>query len=129
MKGEGELRNDLQMQRMRKDLECQCVCEDSKTRVYLSVVPPKESPEERHRDIVSAVTEALRYFFGPVMARVIQILITVGITMLFNELVSAQLRAIRGYEAVGGEIFLVAAVGLIVFKVSDYILKIGGGRR
>lgn len=123
MKGEGNVRNDLQMQKTQKDMEWKCICEDSKTKVYLSVIPPKESPEERHMDIVNAVMEALKYFFGPVMERMIQVLLTVGITMLFNELISEQLRALRGYDAVGGELFLIVAVGLIVFRITDCIFK------
>jgi len=117
------MKDALQVREVRQKLECQCVCEDSKTRVYLSLVPSEKEMERRYREEVRAFSKALKIFFGPVLGAVIQVMAAVGTAMLICEVLSAKLAAVRGYEAVGGELFLAAAVGLAVFQIANWIFR------
>ena len=117
------MRDVLQVHEVQQKLECQCICEDSKTRVYLSMVPSERERKRRHREEVRAFTEALKIFFGPMLTLIVQMLVAVGVAMLTCELLSAKLAVVRGYEAVGGELFLAVAVGLAVFQVLNWIFR------
>lgn len=117
------MKHVLQMQRMRKELERECVCEDSKTRIYLSVMPSRAVRLQRFRDTVGAVTTGLRIFFGPVLNVIVQILLTTGITMLTYEILAYRMASIRGYEAWGGEVFISMAMGIITFKALNYTYR------
>lgn len=117
------MKNVLQVREVQKRMECQCICEDSKTRIYLSLVPSEREKKRRHREEVRMFTEALRIFFGPVLGMIIQALLAVGTAMLVCELLSAKLSAVRGYDAVGGELFVSVAVGLAVFQIVNWIFR------
>ena len=111
------MKNVLQMYKVRKKLEREPVCEDSKTRVYLSLVPSREYRIQRYRDTVRAVTEALRLFFGPVQTVAVQAAVIIGVTMVTYEIMHNQLAGIRNSgAAAGGEIFIAPAVGIIAVK-------------
>lgn len=117
------MKDALRMREVRQKLECQCVCEDSKTRVYLSLVPSEREKKRRYREEVRAFSKALKIFFGPVLGAVIQVLTAVGTSMVVCDLLSAKLSVVRGYDAVGGELFLAVAVGLAVFQIVNWIFR------
>ena len=118
------MKSVLQMWKMRKVLERECVCEDTKTRVYLSLVPSRAARIQRYKDTIKAVTKALRAFFGSGLTVVIQMLVSIGIAMLTYELIQIRMAPMRGYvPTIGGEIFLAPAVGVMVYKITGYLFR------
>ncbi len=115
--------NVRKLQRMQKAMEYQYLCEDTKTRVYLSLVPSKKAMQKRYKAEVRAVQKALRLFFGSFSAAVVEILITAGTASLTYDMLSARMAVIRGREGMGGEIFFAAAAGIVMFKFSNKIFR------
>lgn len=110
------MKHELQVRKLRKDVESECVCEDSKTRVYLSVMPAKEVRIQRRLDTFDAVTAGLRHFFGPVMTVTTDVILSVGVTMVSYAILADLLAEVRGGMAIGGEMFIGAAIGLATFQ-------------
>lgn len=117
------MQNVRKTQGMRSDMDYQCVCEDSRTRVYLSLVPSEKIRKQRRKEKVWAFRKALNIVLGPVAAVIAQMLMTIGVTLLTYELLAAKLYEIRGGYTIGSEFFFAACVGIMTFKLSNMIFR------
>lgn len=104
--------NASKMSKMQEGLEHQYLCEDSKNRIYLSLVPSKKVREQRAQDMA----KALRITFGRGSVVAVQVLTSVGAALLTYSLLAARLEQIRGYQAIGSEGCFAVAVGLLTFR-------------
>lgn len=115
--------NEGKMRKMPQVLDYQYLCEDSKNRVYLSLVPSERTRIQRLRDISRAVSRAIRFTLGSGSAVMLQILLTAGSTLMTYEILSGILEGIRGYRAIGSEIFFAASVGVVVFRFLNLLFR------
>lgn len=104
--------NASKMSKMSEGLEHQYLFEDSKNRIYLSLVPSKKARQQRIRDTV----RALRITFGRGSAVAVQALMSIGAGLLTYSILAARLEQIRGYQAIGSEGCFAVAVGLLTFR-------------
>ena len=88
--------NASKMSKMSEGLEHQYLFEDSKNRIYLSLVPSKKARQQRIRDTV----RALRITFGRGSAVAVQALMSIGAGLLTYSILAARLEQIRGYQAI-----------------------------
>lgn len=109
-----------------EDMEFQCVAEDSKTKLYLSLV---RSPGERLR---AAEEKRRRRYRRKLIRQAVLIgaeFLKIGIaavaTCVMYHLLSLHLLEQRGYEAVGSEIIFAGMFYVAVWYLTDAV--IGGG--
>ena len=111
------------VQDMRKNVEHQYITEDSKTRIYLSVV--REFNEAEYEKYYRAKKKAKMrkriIFLAKAMKYVIPVLVSV---VLYNTL-SQRLYIERGSHGIGSEVFLVGMIGVGIFWFLSWLT--GGG--
>lgn len=105
---------------MCKDMEYKYITEDSKTRVYLSLVREfnKAEYEKYYRAKKKAKMKKRIIFAAKVMKYVIPVLVS---TVLYNAL-SQRLYIERGSHEIGSEAFLVGMIGLGIFWFLSWLV-------
>ena len=108
---------------MCKDMEYKYITEDSKTRVYLSVVREfnEAEYEKYYRAKKKAKMRTRIIFLAKAMKYVIPVLVSV---VLYNTL-SQRLYIERGSHEIGSEVFLVGMIGVGIFWFLSWLT--GGG--
>ena len=103
-----------------KDMEYKLVAEDSKTRVYLSLVREfnKAEYEKYYRAKKKAKLRKRLIFAAKVMKCVIPILVS---AVLYNVL-SQRLYIERGSHEIGSEVFLVGMIGVGIFWFLSWLV-------
>lgn len=126
--------NVREMHVMREGMEYKCITEDSKTRVYLSVMR-KQDEEELRKELNARkrrrTKKKLKKFFCekvvPWMINVsidlTKLLFGVATGLLTYLKLAEKLRVVRGYEAIGGELILVCMIAAFAYYVADFILE------
>lgn len=115
--------NIRKTRKLQKEQGYQYLCEDSKSRVYLALVPSRKARMQRMQDISRAVCRSIRFMLGTGSAIMLQMLLTMGSTLMTYEILSGFLESIRGYKALGSEIFFAASVGIIVFRFLNFFFR------
>lgn len=115
--------NASKMSKMQETMDYKYLCEDSKSRIYVSLVPSKRARQQRIQDI----SRALRITFGRGSVIAVQVLTSVGAALLTYSLLAARLEQIRGYQALGSEVCFAAAVGIMTFKVIHSLFRLWKG--
>ena len=95
-------------------MECQCITEDSKVRVYLSKVRKGK-------------WQATRRFIKKAAPHVLRLLGAVALTYLYSAWSIEQAFIQRGYKAYGGEYLIIPFVFYGVYKVLGGIQKLFHG--
>lgn len=111
------------MRQLRKGMEYQYICEDSKTRVYLSLVPSEAEKKRRRRETVWAFKKAITLVLGKGSAILIQTLFTAAVSILTYTFLAARLADFRGYSAVGSEVFFTACAGVLAFRAAYHFTR------
>lgn len=115
------------MQRMRFNVEPEYITEDSKIRLYLSLVQRED--EQRRKKAVRRkwkkilLKKKMRVLTGAMIrwfAQVLLSLATASVTAVWA--LPAAYKA-RGYWAVGGECFLILAAFLITYRIAGIFLR------
>ena len=108
------------MPEMQKGLEHQYITEDSKTRVYLSLVREfnKAEYEKYYRAKKKAKMKKRIILAAKVMKYVVPVLVS---TVLYNAL-SQRLYIERGSHEIGSEAFLVGMIGLGIFCFLSWLV-------
>ena len=103
-----------------KDMEYKLVTEDSKTRVYLSLVREfnKAEYEKYYRAKKKAKLRKRLIFAAKVMKYVIPVLVS---AVLYNVL-SQRLYIERGSHEIGSEVFLVGMIGVGIFCFLSWLV-------
>lgn len=122
------------MRVVRENVEYQCITEDSKTRVYLSIVPTKD--EETLRKELNArkrqrtkkkIVRFIRNEAIPVLKiagiEFLKFVFAVLAGVLVYLKLAYRLRIIRGYDAIGGELIFAAIISIVAYYVADFLLK------
>lgn len=122
------------MRVVRENVEYQCITEDSKTRVYLSIVPTKD--EETLRKELNArkrqrtkkkIVRFIRNEAIPVLKiagiEFLKFVFAVLAGVLVYLKLAERLRIIRGYDAIGGELIFAAIISIVAYYVADFLLK------
>ena len=109
---------------MCKDMEYKLVTEDSKTRVYLSLVREfnKAEYEKYYRAKKKAKMKKRIILAAKVMKYVVHVLVS---KVLYNAL-SQRLYLERGSNEIGSEVFLVAVVGFGIYCILSWF--VGGDK-
>lgn len=104
---------------MYKDMEYKLVTEDSKTRVYLSLVRSEEDNEkiQSHRNKRKYLRRAIIAGFI-----IVEAAITIGAGLAVNDWIQGVVEAQRGYSAMGSEIFIGALVSGLVAVIAESII-------
>ncbi len=103
--------NDSKVYRMSEDMEDQCITEDSKVRLYLSLVRYEKS--QRRKETV------LEKIVGVSLALVYSIFIT----YVAGQWIIKSVAEWRGYDAVGGEYILISIIFIGIFWIMWKLLK------
>ncbi len=117
------MRNENKVFNLQEDMEYKPVCEDSKVRVYLSLVRSEEERKLRAREVRRRNHK--RRFIRQMIAvgvEAAKIVLAVVIALVLYHFLSAFMFAQRGYTAVGGELFFSAIVAAVIWRVLDRIL-------
>ena len=121
--------NACQMRIMRDDVEYQCVTEDSKTRVYLSVMRVqdedklrKELNERQRERVKKKIIEWLKSTFKEVAIMCFAVLSGVVTYLKLAE----KMRIVRGYDAIGGEILFACVVVVLAYYLAHFLLNMKG---
>lgn len=122
------------MRVVRENVEYQCITEDSKTRVYLSIVPTKD--EETLRKELNArkrqrtkkkIVRFIRNEAIPVLKiagiEFLKFVFAVLAGVLVYLKLAERLRIIRGYDAIGGELIFAVIISIVAYYVADFLLK------
>lgn len=104
---------------MRKDMEYKLITEDSKTRVYLSLVRSEEDNEK-----IQSYRNKRKYLRRAIIAGfiVVEAVITAGAGLAVNDWISGVVEASRGYSAMGSEIFIGSFVSGLVAVIAESII-------
>lgn len=109
------------MYRMRIDVEPKCAAEDSESRVYLSLVPVEEKPTQKK--VWKKAHGKMKDLAWGVAKFLVSFSLALGVGIWLMQLAYRQ----RGYDAVGGEYFLIiaAAWGIywLVNKIMEALIK------
>lgn len=115
--------NVRKVQEMREDVEYQYICEDSKARVYVSLVPSDAEKRRRRKETVWAFKKALNLFFGRGAAVLVQILFPVAVTIATYGFLEERMAVLRGYSAIGSEMFFAACAGIFAFRFARFVTQ------
>lgn len=105
------------MYRVRIDVEPKCAAEDSENRVYLSLVPVEEKPAQKR-----IPKKAYKKMKDPVWNAVkllISFPLALGAGIWLMRLAYQQ----RGYDAIGGEYFLIIAAAWGIYWLVNKIME------
>lgn len=120
--------NVCEVQNVRENMEYQCVAEDSKTRVYLSVVrridhedierweAKKKQREKRKRKMLLKKGFLL-------IARVLQIGASLLAGFWVNSKVSIYMQLIRGTEGVGSELLIGGVISVLFYLWLEWVFN------
>lgn len=120
--------NVCEVQNVRENMEHQCVAEDSKTRVYLSVVrridhedierweAKKEAARKRKRKIMLRKSILL-------IARALQIGASLFVGFWINSKISMYMQLIRGTEGVGSELFIGGVISVLFYLWLEWVFN------
>lgn len=108
---------------MCKDMEYKLVTEDSKTRVYLSLV--REFNEAEYENIIFVKKKKLRRRILFV-ARTMKYVLPVLVSAVLYKVLSQRLYLERGSNEIGSEVFLVAVVGFGIYCILSWF--VGGDK-
>lgn len=126
--------NACKMRIVREGVEYKCVTEDTKTRVYVSIM--RKQDEEKLRKELNArkrrrtkkkIRKFLKEMALPCLINIgidiSKLVFGVGAGLLTYLKLSAKLRVIRGYDALGGELILACMIAAVAYYVADRCLE------
>lgn len=108
------------MPEMQKGLEHQYITEDSKTRVYLSLV--REFSEQEYEAYCTRKKKAALRRKVIFIAHAMKYILPVVTSWILYHYLSCRLFWERGGHGVGSEIFLVGIVGAVIYLILDRIV-------
>lgn len=118
--------NERRVYMLSENMERQCVAEDSKTRVYLSLVRDKNNRSKRAKEIQRRRNKRqiirLSLIAG---AEVLKAFLTLKVMSFTYWHLQEQLRVWRGANAMGSEVIFVGFIGMAAWLAFDWII---GGR-
>lgn len=106
------------MYRMRIDVEPKCAAEDSESRVYLSLVPIEE--KSKRREIWKKVSGKVIDMARNTIKLLVSFSLAFGVSIWLMRLAYQQ----RGYDAIGGEYFLIVAVAWGIYWLVNKIMEV-----
>lgn len=111
-----------EMYELREDMEYQPVCENSKNRVYVSLVRSDAERELRAKEAqrIRKEKEFVRKVIR-VAAEGIKFLASAGSGLGVLHVLSAKMLEVRGYSAVSGEYLFAAVFAVVVWNLLDSI--------
>lgn len=111
-----------EMYELREDMEYQPVCENSKNRVYVSLVRSDAERELRAKEArrIRKEKEFVRKVIR-VAAEGAKFLASAGSGLGVLHVLSAKMLEVRGYSAVGGEYLFAAVFAVVVWNLLDSI--------
>lgn len=119
--------SESEMQRMRLNVEPKCITEDSKIRLYLSLVQRED--EQRHKRAAQRKWKKIRWkkkiraLMGRVARWALRLVFSLTAAIATAAwVVPASYRA-RGYWAIGGECFLILAAFYVTYKIAGIFLR------
>lgn len=115
--------NVRKVYRLREDVEYQCVCEDSQTRIYLSFVRIPDEAEQRRNRIRKnrkkrKIIRAVKTFAKETMILLTSLSVGVGVYLAL----ARKLYEIRGYEAMGSEGLFAGLIAVCVYWLFEILL-------
>lgn len=126
--------SESKMHIMREGMEYQCITEDSKTRVYVSVVR-KQNEEELRKELNArkrrrTKKKIIKFLSESVLPRLINVsidftklLFGVATGLLTYIKLAERMRIVRGYEAIGGEVIFACIIAALAYCIADLILE------
>ncbi len=111
---------------MREGVEYQCVTEDSKTRVYLSVV--RKADEDKLRKELNArqryrIKKKIKKWAKVAIKEIAKVMFGAMAGFLVYVKLAEKLRIERGYDAIGGELIFACLVAIAFCYLGDFLLE------
>lgn len=112
--------NVCKVYRLREDVEYQCVCEDSQTRIYLSLVR-KPIKEEQRRNRIRKISRKKKVIrIAKELAKETMMFVSsISVGFVVYSALAEKLYEIRGYEAVGGEVIFAGFIAVAMYYLLE----------
>lgn len=109
---------------LQPDVECECVCEDSKTRVYVSLVLSADE-RKRRREEARRIRRRQRIIKAvkAVAFEALLLLVSAAIGFAIYALLAQKMYEVRGYEAIGGEALFAIMIGVGAWHIMKYFTE------
>ena len=118
--------NERRVYMLQEDMERQCVAEDSKTRVYLSLVRAENNRLQRAKEIQRRRNKRQLIRLSLIVgAEIFKAALTLKTMSLTYWHIQTRLSGWRGECAIGSDLIFVGLIGIATWYVRDWI--IGGG--
>lgn len=113
--------NARKMPDMQDDMECQCITEDSKTRVYLSVV--REFNEEEYEEFYKQKRKENIKKIMDIIVVVAKLTIPTLTSIFFYNGITQRMILERGDIELGSELIATLLIWIWMFLVMDFIFE------